>query len=94
MIAVGTAELKNSLSYYLRQVREGVEVIVTDRGVPVAKLSPLTDEPEMSLAERLGTMVRERRATYEPRAPITASHSKVSLGDDLASRALIADRDK
>ena len=36
------ADLKARLSRYLRRVKGGHEVIVTDRGVPVAKLVPLT----------------------------------------------------
>lgn len=38
---VGIRELKNGLSGYIDRVREGEEVIVTDRGRPVARLSPL-----------------------------------------------------
>lgn len=38
---VGIRELKNGLSKYIDRVRAGEEVIVTDRGHPVAKLSPL-----------------------------------------------------
>ena len=36
---VGIRELKNSLSKYIDRVRAGGEVIVTDRGRPVARLS-------------------------------------------------------
>jgi len=35
---VGTKSLKNNLSLYLRRVRAGETVTVTDRGVPVAEL--------------------------------------------------------
>lgn len=38
---VGIRELKNDLSRYIDRVRAGEEVIVTDRGRPVARLSPL-----------------------------------------------------
>lgn len=39
---VGTRELKNRLSYYLRRIREGGESLyVTDRGVVVAELRPV-----------------------------------------------------
>ncbi len=38
---VGIRELKNGLSGYIDRVRNGEEVIVTDRGRPVARLSPL-----------------------------------------------------
>jgi prevent-host-death family protein len=42
---IGTRELKNRLSHYLRQVREsGEPIYVTDRGEIVAELRPVTDE--------------------------------------------------
>ena len=36
MGAVGVRELKNRLTYYLRRARKGEEVIVAERGRPVA----------------------------------------------------------
>ena len=41
MSAVGVRELKNRLTYYLRRARKGEEVIVTERGRPVAILHSL-----------------------------------------------------
>jgi prevent-host-death family protein len=38
---VGIRDLKNGLSKYLERVRAGEEVIVTDRGRPVARLSAI-----------------------------------------------------
>lgn len=44
---VGTRELKNRLSYYLRRVRESDEPIyVTDRGTVIAELKPVASEPQ------------------------------------------------
>ena len=40
MKTVGVRELKNRLSEYLRQVRSGESVLVTDRGEVVAEFSP------------------------------------------------------
>jgi antitoxin (DNA-binding transcriptional repressor) of toxin-antitoxin stability system len=40
MKAVGLRELKNRLAEYVRQVRAGEEVLVTDRGSVVAELGP------------------------------------------------------
>ena len=40
MKVVGLRELKNRLSEYVRQVRSGEEVLVTDRGAVVAELGP------------------------------------------------------
>lgn len=41
MKATGVAELKAHLSRYLDQVKSGQEVVITERGRPVAKLVPL-----------------------------------------------------
>lgn len=40
MKAVGVRELKNRLSAYIRDVRAGESVLVTDRGEVVAELGP------------------------------------------------------
>jgi len=40
MQKVGSRELKNRLGRYLRAVRKGESLLVTDRGKTVAKLSP------------------------------------------------------
>ncbi|MGH9888747.1 MAG: type II toxin-antitoxin system Phd/YefM family antitoxin [bacterium] len=47
MVQIGTRELKNRLSHYLRRVRESREPIyVTDRGEVVAELRPVADAGE------------------------------------------------
>jgi antitoxin (DNA-binding transcriptional repressor) of toxin-antitoxin stability system len=40
MKTVGIRELKNRLSEYIREVRSGESVLVTDRGEVVAELAP------------------------------------------------------
>jgi len=44
MQQVGSRELKNRLGHYLRIVRNGGRLLVTDRGCPVAELSPVGEE--------------------------------------------------
>jgi prevent-host-death family protein len=44
MRTAAVAKLKASLSEYLGHVKEGEEVIVTDRGKPIAKIVPYTCE--------------------------------------------------
>lgn len=53
---VGIRDLKNSLSKYIERVRAGEEVIVTDRGRPVARLSGV-DQATDRLAELVATGV-------------------------------------
>lgn len=48
------AQLKARLSEYLRQVKTGEEVVITERGVPVARLAPLdADQRRATRRERL-----------------------------------------
>jgi len=42
MSAVGVKELKNRLTHYLRRTKAGEEVIVTERGKPIALLQPIS----------------------------------------------------
>ena len=54
MKTIGVAQLKAQLSRYLHLVKHGQEVVVTDRGVPVAKIVPLAPaEHDESRRERL-----------------------------------------
>jgi prevent-host-death family protein len=46
MVSAGIAQLKARLSEYLARVKAGEEVVVTDRGRPVAKLVPAFDADE------------------------------------------------
>ena len=55
---VGVRELRQNLSVYLRRVREGEALQVTDRGEPVALLIPLPDP-----ASPLETLIATGRAT-------------------------------
>ena len=42
-IEVGIRELKNQLSHYIDQVCAGKQIIVTEHGKPVARLTALTE---------------------------------------------------
>jgi prevent-host-death family protein len=51
------SKLKASLSEYLRRVKAGEEVLVSERGRPIAKLVPVTSED--ALPDHLSEMVRQ-----------------------------------
>lgn len=46
-VEVGIRDLRNNLSRYLDDVRDGAEVVVTDRGTPVARLTGLGERRSM-----------------------------------------------
>lgn len=77
-VSVGVRELKNNLSRYLERVKDGEEVVVTDRGRPVARLLGVdasTDRLADLVAEGL---VRPARAGRRRRPKPTTAAGTVS----------------
>lgn len=73
MDVVGVRELRQNLSRYLAEVKEGVSFVVTERGREVARLTPSgpADSP-------IARLVAERGATM-PRANLLALAARSSL---------------
>jgi prevent-host-death family protein len=61
MTTVGIRELKNHLSRVLRRVSSGERITITDRGRPVALLTPVDERKEEAA---LWAMVREGLARW------------------------------
>ena len=62
--SVGLRELKNRLSEYVRQVRSGEGVLVTDRGEVVAELNPPgRGIDELDVPSRLVELARRGQLT-------------------------------
>lgn len=53
MIHAGVREMKDHLSEYLRKVRRGERIVITDRGRPVAALVGVEEEATGEAAWRL-----------------------------------------
>jgi prevent-host-death family protein len=64
MKTIGVRELKNRLSQYLREVRSGESVLVTDRGEVVAELTPTGQgSTDASIPAGLRALARRGLAT-------------------------------
>jgi len=91
---VGIKELKNNLSAYLREVRRGTRVLVSDRNRVVAELhEPMagyaTDEPiDPKLAEWIEAGIVSPPTVAKAKLPA----SPVRLEEGTATRLLDADR--
>ncbi|MCB0978815.1 MAG: type II toxin-antitoxin system prevent-host-death family antitoxin [Acidimicrobiales bacterium] len=78
-VEVGVRDLKNQLSRYLDRVQQGEEVIVTERGRPVARISALDRSDDRLAALVASGVVRPPRSTsrrrpvrrIEPRGPVS-----------------------
>jgi prevent-host-death family protein len=81
-VRVGTRELKNKLSEYIRRVKKGQTVIVTERGNVVAQLIP----PRQTVEERIWAMVDAGLAEWsgekmKPYQPKIVNHSGKLMSD-------------
>jgi prevent-host-death family protein len=77
---VGIRDLKNGLSKYLERVRAGEEVIVTDRGRPVARLSAI-DESTDRLADLVAAGVVRAPTRKTRRRPTRRIEAKGPVSD-------------
>jgi prevent-host-death family protein len=76
--AVGTRELKNNLSQYLRRVKAGETVIITERGKPVGQIVPI----QADLTSRLNKLAEagvvewngQPVPAYRPKAVNRSTH--------------------
>ena len=86
---VGSRELKTRLGSWLQRVREGVTLVVTDRGRPVAELRPIAADPHETRLDELaatGELVRGDGPWLLPFEPI-------QVGGPPLSQALLDDRE-
>ncbi|MEX0991883.1 MAG: type II toxin-antitoxin system prevent-host-death family antitoxin [Actinomycetota bacterium] len=68
---VSLTELRDDLGRYVDRASSGEEITITDRGRPVARLSPLRDAVDELIAQgRARPPLRPRRPASERPAPI------------------------
>jgi prevent-host-death family protein len=77
MAEIGIRELRDHLSGYLERVRNGEEVVVTDRGRAVARVVPIDGERAIDRLVRKGRVLRATRRK-RPSAPPLSTGAVVS----------------
>ncbi len=95
MRTVNIAALKNNLSRYLHHVRQGEEILIRDRHIPVARIVPLSltgdfDSEELALAAAGRLRLPSRRL---PESFWTASSNASRMRLGRLARALVRDRE-
>lgn len=88
MIAAGIKDLKNRLSYYLREVKRGEKILITKRDQVIATISPVDRGEEDS---RLLSLVKEGFASWKGGKP-TGSHRPVKIKGKAVSEIVLEDR--
>ena len=74
----GVRDLKNKLSHYLREVKKGRSIMVTERGKIVATIIPAREHPDI---EKLKKLARSGLGTWKGGKPKGASRSVVVKGN-------------
>jgi prevent-host-death family protein len=87
---VGSREFKNRMGRYLSAVRNGQTLVITDRGQPVAKLSPPDLRSEQSI-ETVLKRLEEQGLIRLAKRPMKKFRSVPSRGKS-AARMILEDR--
>jgi prevent-host-death family protein len=92
MQKVGSREFKNRLGRYLLAVRKGQTLLVTDRGKPVAKVSPPDEngDSKLTFSDVLKKLEAEGKIRL-PKRPLRKFRAVPTRGK-LASQMIIEDR--
>jgi len=88
MKTAGIKDLKNRLSYYLREVKKGEKILVTDRDQVIATILPVERGEEDS---ELLSLVKEGFASWRGGKP-TGSHRPVKIKGRPVSEIILEDR--
>jgi prevent-host-death family protein len=87
-ITVGVRELKGQLSHYLHEVKAGATLVITERGTPIGRLTPVGT----SLEERLEELVATHQVAWSGRKLQPARPMARLRGDRTVAEMLVEDR--
>ncbi|MBI3592195.1 MAG: type II toxin-antitoxin system prevent-host-death family antitoxin [Nitrospirae bacterium] len=93
MQMVGVKELKDRLTYYLGLTKEGDNVVVTDRGVPIAILHSLdTVEEGAGTEERLASLAKRGMVRLPLKKGFSSPVERPAIKGEPLSKTVIEDR--
>ena len=89
MVEVGVKALKDRLSEYLQRAQRGERLVITDRGRPIAILSPMEESPAVKQAWEL---VEKGLASWSGGKPRGAAEPVRLAGGKSAAEIVLEDR--
>ncbi len=92
MIKVGLRDANIHFSKYIKMVKQGKEIIVTDRGTPIAAIRPIVQgqaspEERILALEKQGILKRPIRKAF-------TFHKLVDIPGKPVSKAVLEERDE
>ena len=91
--SVGVRELKAQLSEYLRRVKAGETILITERGRPIGRLSPEPSTTGLSLHEKQQRLVDAGLLEWNGRKLEAYEPVGLSQGSVLASDLIVEMRE-
>jgi prevent-host-death family protein len=85
---VGSRELKNRLGEYLRRVKAGETILITERGKPVGQIVPIQDD----LPTRLNKLVEAGVVEWNGQPVPPYQPKVVNRGKQLLSELVVEER--
>ena len=80
--SVNIRELKAHLSKYLRKVKEGKTVLITERGKPIGRIIPEAEPLEDRLSKMVAAGLAEWSSVQlQPRQPTLTNKNKTLISD-------------
>jgi len=84
----GIREVKNRFSGYLRRVKQGEIIVITERNTPVAKLVPIKDDEQAAAL----TLVEQGIASWRGGKPQGIAVPPATSGNKSISSLVVEDR--
>lgn len=78
---VAVSALRAKLSDWIERARDGEEVVVTERGTPVARLVPVEGAPLLERLTRQGVLSKPRDAARPAAGAVSRVHAHGSVSD-------------
>lgn len=80
--SVGLRELKSSLSKYMRQVKAGGTVLITEHGQPIGRIVPTTQSMDDKIQAMINAGLAEWNGQkFKPMKPVARMRGKQTISD-------------
>lgn len=84
-VTVGVRELKAQLSAYLRQVKAGETIVITEHGMPIGRITPAAT-PLLTIEEKMQRLVEAGLVEWsgqklEPFEPVAVNDGPILASD-------------
>ena len=88
-VTVGIRELKAHLSQYMRQVKSGKTVVITERGKPVGRIVPV----EVSLDEKIQGLIKSGFIIWNGEKLKPTKPVAINKGEKTVAEMVLEDRE-